>query len=193
MFSAASWWTLLALSITGSAVEIRNSRIILPMTSRLHFSNGTNPVQRNDAQWQDTGVTLEIVYMISCVSVGVGSPPTFYRLIVDTGSANTWIGAVTPYNPTDTAINTHIGMKRNYWWLLHRTQDNTILVADQQEALGLRQEERSQIDGGPDVDESKFNYGTSAGSAFCDPPARGCPTPTMTKTGPVVTPALRTD
>ncbi|KAG2070863.1 aspartic proteinase [Suillus decipiens] len=112
MFSAASLWTLLALSITCSAVEARNSRITLPMTSRLQFFNGTNLVQRDDAQ--DTGVTLENVYFVSCVLVGVGSPPTFYRLIVDTGSANTWIGAVTPYNPTSSASNTHIGMKMIY-------------------------------------------------------------------------------
>ncbi|KAG2358014.1 aspartic peptidase A1 [Suillus spraguei] len=116
MLSAASLWTLLALStsITGSAVEIRNSRIALPMTSRLHFSNGTNPVQRDDAHWQATGITLENLHMISCVSVGVGSPPTSYRLIVDTGSANTWIGADTPYNPTNTAVNISMGMKKTY-------------------------------------------------------------------------------
>ncbi|KAG2365616.1 aspartic peptidase A1 [Suillus spraguei] len=117
MLSAASLWTLLAwsISITGSAVEVRNSRIILPMTSRLHFSNGANPVQRDDAHWQDTGVALENFHTVSCVLVGVGSPATFYRLIVDTGSANTWIGALTPYNPTDTtAVNTSMGMKITY-------------------------------------------------------------------------------
>ncbi|KAJ6570655.1 family A1 protease [Mycena vulgaris] len=35
-------------------------------------------------------------------SVLVGSPGTTYNLIVDTGSANTWIGAAQPYNQTST-------------------------------------------------------------------------------------------
>jgi hypothetical protein len=26
------------------------------------------------------------------VSVGVGDPPTYYELVVDTGSSNTWVG-----------------------------------------------------------------------------------------------------
>ncbi|KAG2069599.1 acid protease [Suillus decipiens] len=38
--------------------------------------------------------------------VGVGSPPTAYTLLIDTGSSNTWIGAKTPYNPTATSVDT---------------------------------------------------------------------------------------
>jgi len=33
-------------------------------------------------------------------NVGIGNPPTQYTLIVDTGSANTWVGAGKPYLPT---------------------------------------------------------------------------------------------
>lgn len=39
-------------------------------------------------------------------SVGVGNPPTQYNLIVDTGSANTFIGASQAYNPTSSSFNT---------------------------------------------------------------------------------------
>ncbi|KAG2361164.1 aspartic peptidase A1 [Suillus spraguei] len=91
MFPAGCLWTLLTLSISimGSPVEVRNSRITLPMTTRLHFSNDTNPVQRDDID-----VPLENVHMVSWASIGVGGNPTFYRLVVNTGSAITWIGAV---------------------------------------------------------------------------------------------------
>lgn len=40
------------------------------------------------------------------VEVGVGSPPTNYTLLVDTGSSNTWIGASTPYVQTSTSQDT---------------------------------------------------------------------------------------
>jgi cathepsin E len=40
------------------------------------------------------------------VNVSVGNPPTIYSLIVDSGSSNTWVGAGTPYGPTNTSVNT---------------------------------------------------------------------------------------
>ncbi|EJD51801.1 family A1 protease [Auricularia subglabra TFB-10046 SS5] len=40
------------------------------------------------------------------VSIGVGNPPTQYDVIVDTGSANTWIGATKAFNSTSTSKNT---------------------------------------------------------------------------------------
>lgn len=39
-------------------------------------------------------------------SVGIGSPPTNYDLIVDTGSSNTWIGANKAYVQTSTSLQT---------------------------------------------------------------------------------------
>ncbi|KAG2064018.1 acid protease, partial [Suillus decipiens] len=38
--------------------------------------------------------------------IGVGSPPTYYTLLLDTGSSNTWIGAKKPYQPTDMSQDT---------------------------------------------------------------------------------------
>ncbi|KAG2367250.1 aspartic peptidase A1 [Suillus spraguei] len=112
VFPAASFWTLLALSITGSPVEVRNSRIILSMTSGLHFSNGTNPVQRDDALHID--VALDNVHGFSCVTIGIGDRPTFYSLIVNTGSAITWIGAHTAYHPNSSAFNTGLPLRVTY-------------------------------------------------------------------------------
>ncbi|OJA18111.1 hypothetical protein AZE42_12879 [Rhizopogon vesiculosus] len=38
--------------------------------------------------------------------IGVGSPPTYYTLLVDTGSSDTWIGASKPYTVTSTSVDT---------------------------------------------------------------------------------------
>ncbi|OJA14413.1 hypothetical protein AZE42_07677 [Rhizopogon vesiculosus] len=38
--------------------------------------------------------------------VGVGTPPTYYKLLVDTGSSNTWIGASRSYVKTTTSKDT---------------------------------------------------------------------------------------
>ncbi|KAG2368895.1 acid protease [Suillus spraguei] len=121
MFPAASLWTLLALSIsiTGSPVEVRNSRITLPMTTRLHFSNDTNPVQRDGPQHisvpLDNSYVVDNFYLVSCVIIGVGGNPTSYRLVVNTAIAITWIGAATPYRPTGTAIDTQLQMEETYF------------------------------------------------------------------------------
>lgn len=39
-------------------------------------------------------------------SVGVGSPPTQYTLLIDTGSSNTWVGAGKAYVKTSTSKST---------------------------------------------------------------------------------------
>ncbi|KAG2355984.1 aspartic peptidase domain-containing protein [Suillus spraguei] len=38
--------------------------------------------------------------------IGVGSPATYYTLLLDTGSSNTWIGAIKPYELTKTSRDT---------------------------------------------------------------------------------------
>ncbi|EJD02530.1 acid protease [Fomitiporia mediterranea MF3/22] len=49
-------------------------------------------------------------------NVGIGSPPTFYTLIVDTGSANTWISArgSHPYKPTETSKESNRNLSIKY-------------------------------------------------------------------------------
>ncbi|KAG1735331.1 aspartic peptidase domain-containing protein [Suillus paluster] len=46
---------------------------------------------------------------IYTADVGVGSPPTYYTLLVDTGSSNTWIGANKAYTKTSTSQSTGDG------------------------------------------------------------------------------------
>ncbi|KAG2361480.1 aspartic peptidase A1 [Suillus spraguei] len=121
MFSVACLLTLLALSITGSPVSVRNSRITLPMTRRLKFSNSTNLVQQDEARvaaFMEYGTHARIPiendgfnYM---VSVDIGDPLTIFTLTVDSGSANTWVGADTKYKPTDTSFNTEQRVGQTY-------------------------------------------------------------------------------
>ncbi|KAG2071086.1 acid protease [Suillus decipiens] len=120
MFPAASLLTLflLVLSITGSPIKAGNSPVTIPMTKRLKFSNDTtnNILARDRARVKTLmdpstrGHRFSNVHVTSndigyTVSIGVGQPPTNYTLLVDTGSANTWIGASTPYVPTGSSIS----------------------------------------------------------------------------------------
>ncbi|KAF7289799.1 Acid protease [Mycena indigotica] len=49
-------------------------------------------------------------------SIGVGNPPTFYSLIVDTGSGNTWVGSTRAYVQTNTSINTGVDVEVPYFY-----------------------------------------------------------------------------
>ncbi|KAG1754942.1 aspartic peptidase domain-containing protein [Suillus paluster] len=122
MFPVASLLAtlLLALSIAGSPVEIRNSPITIPIVRRLNTSDGPiNLLQCDKARVaavkdgsastlnRRAGSIPVINEVLTYVAqVGVGSPATTYNLAVDTGSSNTWVGALTPYAKTATSINT---------------------------------------------------------------------------------------
>jgi hypothetical protein len=46
--------------------------------------------------------------------VGVGSPPTYYTLLIDTGSSNTWVGADKAYVKTSTSVKTSNSVSVTY-------------------------------------------------------------------------------
>lgn len=46
--------------------------------------------------------------------VAIGQPPTTYKLLIDTGSSNTWVGAAQKYTPTSTSVNTHKRVNVSY-------------------------------------------------------------------------------
>ncbi|KAG2365451.1 aspartic peptidase domain-containing protein [Suillus spraguei] len=127
MFSVASLLALLAFSITGSPVEVRNSSITLPMTRRLPFSNVTDILRHDRARVEalmeysthgrrGTNVPLTNMESNYIVSVQIGYPPITYNLVVDTYSAITWVGAGTTYSSRSgvdlekhVAVNYHFG------------------------------------------------------------------------------------
>ncbi|KAG2357767.1 hypothetical protein BDR07DRAFT_1490289 [Suillus spraguei] len=115
---------LLALSITGSLVEVRNSTITLPLTRKLNFSNDTIDLVQEDkarvAAFKDYHThdrRAESIFMLftrRCrytVALSVGSPPgPVNNVVVDTGSAVTWIGAKTPYGQTGVDTGQRVGV-----------------------------------------------------------------------------------
>ncbi|KAG2120499.1 aspartic peptidase domain-containing protein [Suillus discolor] len=129
MFSAAFLLTiiLLALSTTGSPIEVSNSPITLPIARRLSALNGTiNLLEQDRARVAalrlkgqnlkhgSRGVPIANVATGYYIAVGIGTPPTTYDLIVDTGTSDTWIGAKKAYTRTSTSINTEEPMKVIY-------------------------------------------------------------------------------
>jgi len=51
-------------------------------------------------------VEFEDKFVCGVVDVGVGSPPTYYTLVLDTGTANTWVGANKAYIRTSASEET---------------------------------------------------------------------------------------
>ncbi|KAG2064501.1 aspartic peptidase A1 [Suillus decipiens] len=135
MFSVVFLLALLAFSVTGSPVEVRNSTITLPMTRRLAFSNVTDLLRHDEARLAAFGeystrgrrdadspphptaplsqVDLGNTMLGYTVRVTIGSPPTDYDLVVDSASAITWIGATLPYF-SFTGVNTNVPVAVNY-------------------------------------------------------------------------------
>ncbi|KAI6145241.1 aspartic peptidase domain-containing protein [Pisolithus tinctorius] len=126
MFPVASLLTtvVLALSIVAGAVEVRSPSITLPFARSLNTRGGTlnllehdqaratalrgrgnaSTAGKLDRRQDSIPATNEVTSYIA--AVGVGSPPTTYNLIVDTGSSNTWVGAGASYVVTSTSVNT---------------------------------------------------------------------------------------
>ncbi|KAG2062817.1 hypothetical protein BDR04DRAFT_1164602 [Suillus decipiens] len=105
MFPVALLTLLLVFSISRSPVKAGNSPISVPLTSRLHFSNGTNNLLERDKArlkaFRDpsmrgqslANVPLRNDQIGYSIAVGIGSPPITYNLLLDSGSANTWVRA----------------------------------------------------------------------------------------------------
>ncbi|KAG2352456.1 aspartic peptidase domain-containing protein [Suillus spraguei] len=119
MFYTAFLLTLLlTLPIIGSPVEVRNSVVTLPLTRRLNFSNGTiNLVQHDEARFRDgrraDSIPVTNTYFQYTAAVGIGSPPTIYNLVVDSGSSVTWVDT-TAYVETGTNVNTKQPVAETY-------------------------------------------------------------------------------
>ncbi|KAI0962223.1 hypothetical protein AcV7_001110 [Taiwanofungus camphoratus] len=115
---------LLALLVAANPIVVRDNKISLPLVKRTNFVNGTvNLLQRDQARAahlkaraaaKRSGIPAREVGSVSAtnqaedyiVSVGVGSPATYYNLLVDTGSSNTWLGADKAYKKTSTSKST---------------------------------------------------------------------------------------
>ncbi|KAH9486087.1 Polyporopepsin [Psilocybe cubensis] len=116
---------LVAELVTGNPILINRSLINLPISRRANITGGLDLLKHDRARarymkaktiarvYGNSFHTLDVIgepvendEVEYIATVGVGSPPTYYSLAVDTGSSNTWIGAGKAYKKTGTSTQT---------------------------------------------------------------------------------------
>ncbi|KAI0781844.1 acid protease [Abortiporus biennis] len=116
---------LLSLTVSSTPIVVRDSLLRLPITKRINGKNLTSILEHNQTRSQDfrrrsaaanfksgrlnarkdVRVMNHVVDYV--VEVNIGSPPTPYQLLIDTGSSNTWVGAGGQlYIPTSSSVST---------------------------------------------------------------------------------------
>ncbi|KAF9820011.1 hypothetical protein IEO21_01673 [Rhodonia placenta] len=119
---------LLAFTVAANPVLVRDGKVSLPLARRTNSTGLLNVLQRDQAratslkaraqaklQGRSSG-SIEATNQAEdyVVSVGIGSPPTYYSLLVDTGSSNTWVGAGQSYVQTSTSVDTGDSVSVSY-------------------------------------------------------------------------------
>ncbi|KAF9486196.1 aspartic peptidase A1 [Pholiota conissans] len=122
-FTVVVAFLFLAFSVDANPVLITSSPVTLPISRHLNLSSIHNLVHhdqtrarymKNNVECSEPKLESHVVVnepvtnsaVQYTASVGVGSPPTYYNLVIDTGSSNTWIGAGTEYVKTSTSVET---------------------------------------------------------------------------------------
>ncbi|KAG0705812.1 acid protease [Suillus ampliporus] len=88
-----------------------SSTTTLKLAARIN-SNGVKNIAAADRararglQNGSSSINATNAVRIYTIDVGVGSPPTNYTVLVDSGSSNTWIGGYKPYVKTSTSQDT---------------------------------------------------------------------------------------
>ena len=121
----ARFSTLLALcaaatAATASPFVVRDSPVSLPLARRVAYTGAAKIIEQDQARAQllknvghgkggaqkrsDLVAVNQLTHYT--VEVGIGSPATTYTLLVDTGSANTFIGVNQTYVKTSTSKDT---------------------------------------------------------------------------------------
>ena len=111
-----------AIVATASPVVVRDSPVSLPLARRIASTGSAKIIEQDQARaallknvghGKRTGESkrapdLQAVNALShyTVEVGIGEPATTYTLLVDTGSANTFIGLKKAYTKTSTSKDT---------------------------------------------------------------------------------------
>ncbi|KAJ3533256.1 hypothetical protein NM688_g7307 [Phlebia brevispora] len=97
------------------------------------LKQGTYPAPKNATQGAPPiSIPATNQGIIYSASVGVGSPATYYDLIVDTGSSNTWAGANPdkPYVVTSSSVDTGLGIIIAYGsgWVIGEEYNDTVTI-----------------------------------------------------------------
>ncbi|RPD54704.1 acid protease [Lentinus tigrinus ALCF2SS1-7] len=123
--SALLAFTAAAVTVAAKPIVIRDSPITLPIARRSNLTGVPSVLKQHQARAKalkarsqgkvkssslkqaalfDVHVTNQAVDYT--VSVGVSTHPTFYNLIVNVGSSNTWVGASTAYIEISSSVDT---------------------------------------------------------------------------------------
>ncbi|KAF7982214.1 hypothetical protein HWV62_29404 [Athelia sp. TMB] len=118
---------LLAISsVAASPIQRNTGKFSLAFAARVNATGSRNIAEHDRAraaalrQNAQSGnakratVSIDNAVVTYTASVGVGSPPTQYTLVIDTGSSNTWIGAGKGYTPTSTSSDTGNAVSVSY-------------------------------------------------------------------------------
>jgi hypothetical protein len=114
------------LAVNGSPFTSRDPLAVLSMSRQLNASGMPNVLKNDKARAHRKTSGLEgrssvvdepafnVAASMYVVPVDIGSPPTEYILLVDTGSSNTWVGAGNPYVETQTSKKTADSVSGKY-------------------------------------------------------------------------------
>ncbi|KAI0752473.1 acid protease [Daedaleopsis nitida] len=113
-----------AITVAAKPIVVRDSPVSLPLARRFNITGVSNILAadqarakvlktRSHAEGKEKAKAASVINdpvtnqaAIYTASVGVGTPPTFYDLIVDTGSSNTWVGAGKKFVETSSSVDT---------------------------------------------------------------------------------------
>ncbi|KAF8470916.1 acid protease [Russula ochroleuca] len=113
LVAALAPFVLLATGVTAHPRVARNSQISLSITK--HVNRTSNLALRdrkrsinlvNGCQRSTVEVPLNDAAFAYSANIWVGDPPTSYNLMIDTGSATTWLGRNKTYEKTKTSVET---------------------------------------------------------------------------------------
>lgn len=124
--SALLAFTAAAVTVAAKPIVVRDSPVSLPIARRFNLTGVPSILKQDQARAKALkgrsqsskakGPSLKQAAIFNVdatnqavdyvVSVGVGTPPTFYDLLIDTGSSNTWVGAGQQYVQTSSSVDT---------------------------------------------------------------------------------------
>jgi len=119
---------LLALAIGAKPIVIRQAPVTLSFARKFDLTGSNDLVTTDQARAKSflasqngTGTPGTVVNLtVTNVAVnyqtvvGIGNPATSYSLTIDTGSANTWVGAENAYVKTNTSVQTDNNVSVSY-------------------------------------------------------------------------------
>ena len=153
--------TAAAVSVSASPIVVRDSLVTFPIARRLNSTGAANILKADQARakvlkarsqatkvaavetaagkiFPGINVPVTNQAVIYTANVGVGTPPTNYELIVDTGSSNTWVGANQPYVNTSSSVDTGaevVGLIAQFSTYVGKSRLTTVLLSVLQEVF----------------------------------------------------------